>query len=63
MREPLKRQTKLRTTPLSVAFALDEREAVTEAARLSGDSVSAFIRAAAVKRAEREIAKAEKRAA
>lgn len=47
------RQLKLRSAPLSVAFSLTERDAVANAAHLSGESVSAFIRAAAVKAAER----------
>lgn len=62
MPEPTKRQMKLRTTPLSVAFALHEREQVNEAAELAGETVSAFIRAAAVKQAERALARAKRAA-
>lgn len=57
-----RRQRLLRTTPLSVSFSLEEREKVVEAS-LSFPSVSAFIREAAVQRAERELAKAAKKAA
>lgn len=41
------------TAPQSVVFTLDERRAVREAAYLSEQSISAFIRAAAVKAAQR----------
>lgn len=61
MRSP--RQLKLRTSPLSVSFSLPERESVQRAAELSGDSVSAFIREAAVKAAERVVSREQKRAA
>jgi len=47
------RQLRVRSTPLSVAFSTAERETVVQAATLSDESVSAFIRAAAVKAAER----------
>ncbi len=57
------RQLKLRTSPLSVSFSFAEREAVISAAYLSGDSVSAFIRAAAVKAAGRIVPSEQKRAA
>lgn len=57
------RQLKLRTSPLSVSFSVPEREAVQRAAHLSGDSVSAFIRDAAVKSAERVLSREQKRAA
>lgn len=39
--------------PQSVVFSLDERRLVREAAYLSEQSISAFIRAAAVKAAQR----------
>ena len=51
------RQQKMRTTPLSVAMSLDEREAVQTAADLQGETVSAFIRTAAVRSARGVIAK------
>jgi uncharacterized protein (DUF1778 family) len=57
------RQLKLRTSPLSVSFSVAEREAVISAAYLSGDSVSAFIRDAAVKAAGRIVPSEQKRAA
>ena len=57
------RQLKLRTSPLSVSFSFAEREAVTTAAYLSGESVSAFIREAAVKAADRVTLREQKRAA
>lgn len=41
------------TAPQSVVFTLDERRMVREAAYLSEQSISAFIRAAAVKAAQR----------
>ena len=41
------------TAPQSVVFSLDERRSVRQAAHLSDQSVSAFIRAAAVKSAQR----------
>lgn len=41
------------TAPQSVVFSLDERRLVREAAHLSEQSISAFIRAAAVKAAQR----------
>jgi uncharacterized protein (DUF1778 family) len=46
-----------------VSFSFAEREAVTSAAYLSGDSVSAFIREAAVKAADRVLSREQKRAA
>ena len=46
------------TAPQSVVFSLDERRAVKEAAFLSDQSVSAFIRAAAVKSAQRVLRQA-----
>ena len=46
------------TAPLSVGFYAEERAAVREAAFLSDQSVSAFIRAAAVKSAQRVLRKA-----
>lgn len=52
------RQLKVRTSPLSVSFSLIERDAVQDAAETEGESVSAFIRDAAVKRAARVNAKA-----
>lgn len=61
--ERSKRQMKMRSTPLSVSFSMEERDIVNEAAELKGDTVSAFIRAAAVKSAERQVAKAQKAAA
>lgn len=54
---------KIRTTSLSVSLMLDEREDVQEAARLSDQSVSAFIRAAAVKAAQRTLTRIEKQKA
>ena len=57
------RQLKLRNTPLSVAFSTQERDQVLEAAYLSEQSVSAFIRAAALKAAQRVCARAIKAAA
>jgi uncharacterized protein (DUF1778 family) len=41
------------SAPLSVSFTVAERAQVKEAAKLSDESVSAFIRAAAVKAAQR----------
>lgn len=52
------RQLKDRIAPLSVSFSMPERDAVKQAADLKGDSVSAFIRNAAVKSAERALRKA-----
>ena len=43
------------TAPQSVVFSLDERREVRHAAYLSEQSVSAFIRAAAVKAAARVV--------
>ena len=64
MRESLSpRQLKLRTSPLSVSFSFTERNTVQRAAELSGESVSAFIRDAAVKAAERVVSREQKRAA
>lgn len=64
MREHLSpRQLKLRCAPLSVAFSMAERDAVAQAAYLSGETVSAFIRAAAVKAASRTLATEQKKAA
>ena len=57
------RQLKIRTTALSVSLMLDEREDVQQAARLSDQSVSAFIRAAAVKAAQRTLTRSEKKKA
>ena len=57
------RQLKLRNTPLSVAFSQQERDQVQDAANLSDQSVSAFIRAAAVKAAARTLGRAIKAAA
>lgn len=57
------RQLTIRTTPLSVSFSLAERTDVQQAARLSDQSVSAFIRAAAVKAAARTLDREQKRAA
>ena len=57
------RQLKIRTTALSVSLMLDEREDVQQAARLSDQSVSAFIRAAAVKAAQRTLTRIEKQKA
>ncbi len=54
---------KIRTTSLSVSLMLDEREDVQEAAHLSDQSVSAFIRAAAVKAARRTLEREQKKAA
>jgi uncharacterized protein (DUF1778 family) len=48
-----KRTEDILTAPLSVVLTVGERETVREAARLSEQSVSAFIRAAAVKAAQR----------
>lgn len=41
------------TSPLSVSLTVEEREQVREAAFLTGQSVSAFMRGAAVRSAER----------
>jgi uncharacterized protein (DUF1778 family) len=57
------RQLTIRTTPLAVSFSLTERTDVQKAARLSDQSVSAFIRAAAVKAAARTLAREERKAA
>lgn len=57
------RQLKTRTTPLSVSFSQEERDAVVRAAYLSDETVSAFIRAAAVKAAIRVAAREQKQAA
>lgn len=51
--EVVTRTRGIRTTPLSVSFSLDERAEVRQAAYLTDQSVSAFIRAAAVKAAQR----------
>ena len=51
------RQLRVRSTPLSVSFSEVERDTVVQAATLSAESVSAFIRAAAVKAAERTVKK------
>jgi uncharacterized protein (DUF1778 family) len=45
------------TSPLSVAMTAGERETVRHAAFLTAQSASAFIRAAAVKAAERAVAR------
>lgn len=47
------RQLKMRTTPLSVSFSQIERDDVQNAASAQGETVSAFIRAAAIKAAAR----------
>lgn len=57
------RQLKLRIAPLSVAFSLTEREAVQQAAYLSGETVSAFIREAAVRAAERRLRQGDRKVA
>jgi uncharacterized protein (DUF1778 family) len=54
------RQMKMRTSPLSVSFSLPERDLVVEAAFQQGDTVSGFIREAAVKAAIRKIAAASR---
>ena len=53
----------LLTAPLSVAMTHRERGDVRRAAFLSHQSTSAFIRAAAVKAAQRTLAAAERKAA
>lgn len=53
----------IRTTPLSVSFSMGERATVRKAAFLSEQSVSAFIRAAAVKAAQRVTERDERKAA
>lgn len=53
----------VRSTPLSVAFSQAEREQVQAAAYLSDQTVSAFIRAAAVRAAARVTARVLKAAA
>lgn len=45
------RQLKLRTSPLSVSFSRPERDLVVQAAEQLGDTVSAFIRDAALRAA------------
>lgn len=49
--------------PLSVVVSLDERRAIREAAKLSDVSVSAFIRAAAMRTATRVLTQSAKAAA
>jgi uncharacterized protein (DUF1778 family) len=49
------RQLKIRTSPLSVSFSLPERDLVVRAADTQGDTVSGFIREAAVKAAIRKL--------
>ncbi len=49
------RQMKMRTSPLSVSFSLPERDLVVQAAEQLGETVSAFIRDAAVKSAIRKL--------
>ena len=49
------RQLKLRTSPLSVSFSRPERDLVVQAAEQLGDTVSAFIRDAAVRSAARKL--------
>ena len=49
------RQLKMRTQPLSVAFSWSERDLVVKAADQLGDTVSGFIREAAVKAAIRKL--------
>ena len=61
--EPSPRQLKIRTTPLSVAFSVSERDAVQQAAYLAGETVSAFIRTAAVKAAMRTLSRDRRAAA
>jgi uncharacterized protein (DUF1778 family) len=46
---------KMRTSPLSVSFSLPERDLVVQAAEQLGETVSAFIRDAAVKSAIRKL--------
>jgi uncharacterized protein (DUF1778 family) len=48
------------TAPQSVVFSLDERRSVRQAAYLSDQSVSAFIRAAAVKSAQRVLRQSQR---
>lgn len=55
MQENTPRQLKLRTSPLSVSFSRPERDLVVQAAFRQGDSVSGFIREAAVKAAIRKL--------
>lgn len=55
MQENTPRQLKLRTSPLSVSFSRPERDLVVQAAERQGDSVSGFIREAAVKAAIRKL--------
>lgn len=54
---------KMLTAPLSVAMTGDERLLVRRAAYLSDESVSAFMRAAAVKAAQRVVAREDRKAA
>ena len=53
----------IRTTPLSVSFSMGERATVRKAAFISDQSVSAFIRAAAVKAAQRVTERDDRKAA
>jgi uncharacterized protein (DUF1778 family) len=55
MPQPTPRQLKLRTSPLSVSFSRPERDLVVQAAEEQGDTVSGFIRDAAVKAAIRKL--------
>jgi len=48
-----KRTEDILTAPMSVVLTVGERETVRAAAKLSDQSVSAFIRAAAVRAAQR----------
>lgn len=57
------RKRELVEAPQTVVFTADERERVRAAARLSQQSASAFIRAAAVKAAQRVAARSLKAAA
>lgn len=47
------------TSPLSVSLSVEERQLVREAAFRSGQSVSAFMRAASVRAAERRMRRVE----
>lgn len=54
--------SKMLTAPLSVSFTASERGRVRRAAFLSDQSVSAFIRAAAVKASERKLRQSDEAA-
>jgi uncharacterized protein (DUF1778 family) len=60
-KQPSKQGTRGAVFPLRIAPA--QYQTITEAAGLSGESIATFIRTAAIKSAERKLAREQKKAA